>query len=324
MKKILLSFLTILSLVVSTSSFVLAENDSRKDSDKDESRGKIERNLPGSVPDVRIGKDGRVMITGAKVTSVASPVINASVTFGSFVMNFTIKTDSKTQIVRRFSGRAEFSEVGVGDLLSVNGTLDTTATTPTILAKNIRDYSIEKRNMSFGGVIKSIDSASSSFMIGVHKNGENKENKMTAVGAEIKVVVSSSTKITKGDVIIALSDLKVGDKVLVARGVLDTVSKALQASEVRVYAPKIDADKTVFEGVLKSVAGTTLPTTMVVTLHNNVDFTVSAPAGISILNKKNMLIPMSSIAVNDNIQIFGSVNATSSTINATLLRDLSR
>jgi len=307
MKKILISFLAILSLVYS-SSFVWAHDENNND----ESRGKVETNLPGSVVDVHIGKEGKAMITGAKVVSVTAPVINVAVTWGSFVMNWAVKTDANTQIVRRFSGKADLSEVGVGDFLSVSGMLDTTAATPTILAKTIRDYSIQKKNVSFGGVIKSIDSASSSFMLTTEKKGD------------VKVTVSSSTKITKADVIIALADLKVGDKILVARGVLNTVSNTLQANEIRVFALKIDANKTSFEGVVKSVAGSTLPTTMVVTLHGNIDFTVSIPANISILNKMNTLIPVASIAAGDNIQIFGSANTVATTINATLIRDLSR
>jgi hypothetical protein len=126
-----------------------------------------------------------------------------ALTIGKDGKSYTITTDDKTQFRRLFWGKSSLDEIQVGDSISVFGKWTDEAKTA-ILARSIRDISIQKRFGVFFGVVQSLTS-----------NGWV----MTAIGGKRDnqtVTISSSTELTnrKGETI-SQADIVVGHRIRV-------------------------------------------------------------------------------------------------------------
>ena len=126
--------------------------------------------------------------------------------------NYTVLTDSNTQLRRRFWGKATFDEFQVGDTLNVIGKWTDDAKT-TIQARLVRDVSIQKRFGVFFGTVTSLNSN------GWVMQTVNRGNQT--------VTTVSTTKFTnRKEETISQSDVKVGDKVRV-RGLWDKTANTI-------------------------------------------------------------------------------------------------
>jgi len=136
--------------------------------------------------------------------------------------SYTVNIDDKTQLRRRFWGKAELSEFSVGNTINVIGrwTDDTHTAINAVLVRNI---SIQKRFGVFFGDVKSL-------VTGGWVMSTQSENRRDQT-----VTVSSSTKFINrmGDTI-TQADVKVGHKVRV-RGLwdrsLNTVTEVTQVKD---------------------------------------------------------------------------------------------
>ena len=151
----------------------------------------------------------------------------------------------------------------------------------------------------------------------------------TAWGSNVlswTVNVDGSTELVprKGENKITLSDIMV-DHIISFKGDLVTTGSGLVVNAKVVKDWSIEKKEKpeqakVFEGTLKSVASTTLPTTLVVTI-GGVDYTVNVAANISILNNLWLTTSLSNFHVADHIRLYGTVSGT--TITASVVRDTS-
>lgn len=266
-----------------------------------------EANEIGSTLEVHIQDNGKVLVRGAKVTAISGNTISAVTAWGSVILNWNINVDSNTELVRRFGGISSVSEISVGDFISFNGILLTTASSPfTVQAKVLKDWSIQKKYASFYGTVQSIANGTQSFVLATEEKGN------------LTVVVSSSTKIKKGDVSGIFADLAVGQKVTV-QGLYNNLTNNLEADSVKIHLAGVT--RTTIEGTFKTAASGTPPTTMILNSHS-VDYTVNISVDTSILNNLWLKIPLASIKVGDNVRVYGAVN-TNNTIDATVIRDTS-
>lgn len=180
----------------------------------------------GSTLEVHINNNGKVLVRGAKITSISGPTITATNTWGSTTMTWIVNTDTSTKSIRRYGGNSSLSEMSVGDYISFSGMLDTTASVLTVKADMIKDWSIQKVSASFTGTVASIDSANQKFGLTTKERGT------------ITVVVASTTQWIKANATSAtFGDLKIGGKVL-ASGVYNNVQKILEAAKVVIYPMK--------------------------------------------------------------------------------------
>ncbi len=126
--------------------------------------------------------------------------------------SYSVLVDSKTQLRRRFWGKATLDEMQIGDTLNVIGKWTDDAKT-SIQAKMIRDISIQKRNGVFIGTIKSL--SGNSWIMETVKRGSQ------------TVTVSPSTRFVnrKGESI-AQSDILTGHKVRV-KGLWDSKANTI-------------------------------------------------------------------------------------------------
>ena len=163
---------------------------------------------------------GRAAIGTGKLTAKT----DTTLTVEKDGKSFTVNIDSKTQFRRRFWGKATLAQMSVGDTINVIGLWADDAHT-TIIAKRVRDISIQARFGVFFGEVKSLLS-----------NGWV----MTTVSgkrADQTVVVDSATKFTnrKGETI-TQSDVKVGQRVRV-KGLWNSNNNSVtEVKEVKNFA----------------------------------------------------------------------------------------
>src|SRR3989344_7774617 len=181
-KKISLSFLssfTLIAMLFAGNVGVVSanSNNSNKEIKKD---NKMEINLsekskPKTNVDIQINANGRMNLSGAKVVSVSGSSLVARLSFGSLNMDWTVETDSNTKLTRQKNGVAVMSDIKVGDVINVNGLVDTTATTPTVKATHIKDLTLSatlKGNL-FQGKLVSLTSSTTPATAVLDINGTN-------------------------------------------------------------------------------------------------------------------------------------------------------
>ncbi|MDO8482637.1 MAG: hypothetical protein Q7S86_02350, partial [bacterium] len=259
----------------------------------------------GSKLEIHISDDGMALVRGAKVTAIAGNVISASTVWGSTSLLWTIQSDSATNVIRRSGGQSNLSEISIGDFVSFQGKLVTTSGNLTVNAKILKNWSVQKKNVSFIGKVLSL--GANSFVLSADEHGQVTVNTASAV-------------ITKNDAAVTLAVINIGDKVM-AKGLFDETLRVLSADKVKVYVDKA-SEQHVFEGKLKAIAGTTLPTSITLTLgdDDNKDVTVNIPAGISIVGRFYLTVSLSDFKVGDKVRVWGLREGT--TIDATVVRNV--
>ncbi|QQG44472.1 MAG: hypothetical protein HYW86_00965 [Candidatus Roizmanbacteria bacterium] len=120
-----------------------------KQSIKEEKKGLIEE-TKNFIKNLTIVKNKNAKILQGEVTAIT----DSSLTVSKDGKSYTVNTDSKTQFRRHFWGKSSLAEISIGDNVNVLGKFTDEAKT-TILAKMIRDTSIQKRKGVFFGTVTS-------------------------------------------------------------------------------------------------------------------------------------------------------------------------
>jgi hypothetical protein len=199
-------------------SFVIAFSASSASADTDSAN---EIHAAGSTIEVHINDDGKVLVRGARVTAISASGLTANVSWGSSTIAWTVNTNSSTELIRRFGAMSSISEVQVGDYVSFQGPLDTTVAAPTVTAKALKDWSIQRKNASFGGTITSINSTNKSFVLATPERGN------------ITVNTVASTTITQGSTTVPFTSLTVGKAVKEVKGLLNNLTMVLVADMIK-------------------------------------------------------------------------------------------
>ncbi len=298
LKKLFIGMM-VFALVIGGASVARADNDRDDDGRKNER----EARLVGSSLEVHITDSGKVLVRGAKVASVSDSTITATTMWGSAVMNWTITSDANTKLIRRYGGASAMNEITVGDYISFQGSLVTgTASPMTVLAKTIKNWSVQKKNATFEGTVSSV--SGSTFVMSTKKDGN------------ITVTTTGTTQFMKNSATATLADVTVNSKV-VTTGLYNNLTHTLDASKVVVKIAEPQAMTK--EGTLVSIAGTTAPTTFVLA-SGNTNYTVRISASTSVLKNNWLSATLSSFAVNNKVRVYGVVNADN-TIDATVVRN---
>lgn len=126
--------------------------------------------------------------------------------------NYTVLTNDKTKLFRRFGGKSSLDEMQIGDTLNVAGKWSD-RNTNTIQARTIRDVSIQKRFGTFIGTVQSLTDGG--WVMTSLERGDQ------------TVTVSADTKIVnrRGETI-AQADVQVGHRVRV-KGMWDSANKTI-------------------------------------------------------------------------------------------------
>jgi len=193
----------------------------------------------------------------------------------------------------------ELSDIKIGDHIVVRGTVNGSNVT----ASSILENDMEKNG--FMGEITSINN--NDFTIKTINKGTQK--------ATQTVATNSNTKITKNNQPASLSDLALGQKVIVS-GTRDATTNTINADTVKSFA---NIAGTRLNGTVQSI----LDNILNVIDNNNEIYTIDASKA-KIIAKKGHTANLSTIKINDKISIFGTQSTGSTNINARIIRNLSQ
>ena len=137
------------------------------------------------------------------------------------------------------------------------------------------------------------------------------------------VATDANTKIeARGNGRTTLSSVLVGDMVDV-QGSLTGASPLSFRADKLMLLKKVPAEaRMTIQGTLVSLAGTTLPTSLVLRV-GGVDYTVRIATDAVILNSIWLRTSLVNFRINDTVRVYGLVDANAHTVDATVVRDAS-
>jgi hypothetical protein len=260
--------------------------------------------------DVHFTPDGTVTGTSLTIMQKTGHNFFTRATWGLAFIRITIITNASTTVTKAHGESASVDDVQEGDIFDMAGTLNFSGDTISVNAKTIRDTSLQSTGMTLTGSVKSINLPAQTFVLS-----------NTAFGTT-SIRMADGAAITKGARTIFLPDVAVGDKVLSAVGTYDYGSNTLTASSVELYQSSAMFTPRNFQGTLKSLAGTSLPTSAVVTVSGT-DYTVYLAQGASVLNSAKGKASLTRFVVGDTVRFYGSIRRTDfSQADADVFRDL--
>lgn len=264
----------------------------------------------GASSEVNLASDGTLSAKRVVVIQKAGSNLFTRATWSQAFVRLTVLVNASTVIMKNHGETMTVADLKEGDLLDIEGTLASGADTLIVNPTSIRDISLERESKTLSGAIANIDRSALSFTLSNKTFGDT------------TVIMSASTAITKGARSIAFADFKVGDRVLSASGMYDYPTNALAASDISIYQDQSIFTPRNFQGALKSISGTTLPASMVVTVGNT-DYTVYLSAQASVLKNNKTAASLVRYVVGDKVRFYGSIRQTNlSEIDASIVRDL--
>ena len=260
--------------------------------------------------EISIKPDGTFFATNVVVmqkSEKAGTNLFSRVTWGNVFLRVTILASS-AKITKNNGGSAAVEDIQVGDILSVKGTLAPGADSLVINALEVRDLSLNVESKNISGAIKTLNVSLNNFTLTDKKLGA--------------ITVVAPYNIQKGARTISIGELAVGDKVLSASGTFDYSTKTFTASDMEVYQDKSVFKSQNFQGALKSISGTALPTSAVITVGKT-DYTVYLPASAKVMSKNKALTTLRRFTTGDTVRFYGAVRQVNlQEIDAGLIRNL--
>ena len=264
-------------------------------------------NIPSEIS---IKPDGTFFATNVIVmqkSEKAGTNLFSRVTWGSVFLRITVLASS-AKIIKNNGGSATVEDIRVGDILSVKGTLAPGADSLVINALEVRDLSLNVESKNISGIIKMLNVPLNSFTLTDKKLGA--------------VSVVAPYKIQKGARTISVGELAVGDKALSATGSFDYLTKTFTASDMEVYQDKSVFKAQNFQGTLKSLPGTALPTIAVITVGKT-DYTIYLAASAKVMSKNKAATSLQRFTVGDKVRFYGAIRQTNLfEIDAEIVRNL--
>ena len=176
-------------------------------------------------PDVHVNAGGKVHLSGAKVLSVSGNTLTLRVTFGSLNMDWTVVADSNTKVNREHGGTAVMGDIKVGDVVNVQGMLDTTSSSPKVLATHIKDFNLHaalKGNL-FQGKLVSLTSSTTPATAVLNIEGTN-----------YPLIIPSGISILGNNWMpVSLSSFQVGNKIRIYGSLSSSTPTTITATVLR-------------------------------------------------------------------------------------------
>lgn len=167
------------------------------------------------------GKSNRVHLMNAEVTGVSGSAFTVS----KDGVSYAVTTDTSTKFRRHFWGESTLAEIAVGNAVSIWGIWSDDART-TILAKMVRNLSVQKRKGTFFGTVTSLTAGG--FVM------------QSKIRGDQTVTVGPARIVNRREQPITLGDIAIGHRVRV-KGVWDksqnTVTSATHVKDFSLPPP---------------------------------------------------------------------------------------
>ncbi len=267
---------------------------------------------PGSVgagsPEVHIKPDGSIVVHSGHVDMVVGNTFYLGTEWGPLQMRFTLKTDTKTTVTKRYGGNATVSQIKVGDYLDVEGDFFAGSDFFGVQGLRIKDWSLQEEEGVFSGII--LDVQGNLFTL---KTPQNQT-------ISVQMSTSSTMSIKKGSIAISFDRLRKGDAVSRAAGIYDYARNMLTAESVLVTPGRAEFLPRNFEGTLKQLVTPTIPATVIVTVKGT-DYTVKISDKTPIQKKNKSIAQLARFVVGDTVRFYGAVREEEKTLTDALVVD---
>lgn len=248
--------------------------------------------------ELHIAADGTISAKNLYVMQKpGNTALYARAKWGQTFIRVTVFLSPTTALTRNHGGTLSASDIGEGDLLNVEGSIAIGAEDVVINAKKVRDMSLEREPKTFAGTILSVNQALSSFTL-----------KSPALGNPT-IAIATSTVIRKGLRTIMFSEITVGDTVLSASGLYDFKTKILNATSTEIFQTKTVFIPRDFKGTLTAISGTTVPTTLSVTVGTT-PYTVYLNENSLLFSKSKTSVALTRFMVGDAVRFHGVIRQT--------------
>lgn len=263
-----------------------------------------------NVPDFHIDRDGNISVHQAKVMQVSGTSFYARYYVGLAFIRILVKTDTTTDVRRRFGDRILINQIEAGDIVNLEGKIENGADSLSIVASKLVNFSNQKEITSFKGIITGKGSTSGSFTL------------MTDNQNAIQISTGTTTQIRKGSRLINTDLVRNGDRVIDTVGTFDHANKNLEANVVVIFADmKIFLPRN-FEGILKTVPSGN-PATFILNTEGK-EYNVVLSNKTEILNKARKTVSIKRYLEGDTVRLYGAIReAEEPIIDAELLRNVS-
>lgn len=258
-------------------------------------------------PEVHIKQDGMMTIRAGKVDQMVGNTFFLKLKWGQLPMRFTMKTDTKTEVRKRYGGQAAVAQIKVGDYLDAEGEFFVGSDFFGLTARSVKDWSLQEESEMFSGTIVEMNPGGI-FML------------RNPLGKNILVRSATSTIIRKGPVSIPWSRLSKNDTVLLADGVYDYSTNTLTASQIVVFQQKTAFIPRNYEGTLKRMESQQPPTFFIVSV-GGADYTVRLSEKTTVLKKDRFAAQLARFVVGDTVRFYGPLREEENILNDALIVD---
>lgn len=262
---------------------------------------------------IYVDRNGHTVIGGIKVMQVAGSTYFSRLIWGESFVRITVKANSKTKFANKYGEPMLAKEVVEGDILVVEGELESASQTITVIPSVIRDISNQTQNNEFSGTVSNIRLDSDTFTLLTKTKG----------AVTISVNNGTSTEIKKGSRIINLSSLRNGDKVTKVDGVLNHATNQMVTRNIVVYVDMKTFKPRNFEGKIKEISGSTPPLIFTATV-GGVDYSVKLNESTIVLNNLKKSAKLSRFEAGDKVRFYGEIEESDTPIigNVEIIRNL--
>jgi hypothetical protein len=225
----------------------------------------------------------------------------------------TYTVDATNAKITKDGATIAVSGIAVGDRVSVQGTLTGT----NVVATVIRDSQINKSKTfpekTDPNVIGKVSAINGNILTVISKQGFNKAEPKTTVTLTVD---ATSAKLLRGNKVIALTDIAIGDNIIIQGTITGTNVVATVIHDGKVGNGKNDGDNNqallqiegngqpIVAGTVSTITGSTITIT-----NDKVTYTIDA-TNAKIIQGKNIIL-ISGVKTGDNIIVQGTVNGTS-------------
>lgn len=226
----------------------------------------------------------------------------------------TLTVDATNAKITRDSAAITVSDITVGDRVSVQGTLTGT----NVVATVIRDSQVNKDKTfpekTTPNVIGKVSAINGNILTIISKQGFNKAEPKATVTLTVD---ATSAKLLRGNKVIALTDIAIGDNIIVQGAITGTNVVATVIHDGKIGNGKNNNDNNqailqiegngqpIVAGAVSTITGSTIT----ITNGSNVTYTVDA-TNAKIVQGKNIIL-ISGVKTGDNVIVQGTVNGTS-------------
>ena len=253
-------------------------------------------------PELSIKADGVMTLKSGRVDQIVGNTFYLGVAWGTLPMRFTMKTDARTAVTKRYGGHAAVSQISIGDYLDVEGEFFVGSDFFGVQALRVKDWSLQEESAAFSGVV-----------LDVSPNERLTLRTLQGQTISVRLSTSSAASVRKGSVTVPFGRLKKGDAVLSASGVYDYASNLLTADGISIYQNKADFAARNFEGVLKQIVSAQLPATLIVVV-GGVDHTVRLSEKTAVLKKDRSAAQLARFVVGDTVRFYGPLREEEKTL----------